>query len=195
MSGTADCEVRDDWFLEQDVNAWSSLAYVVAGVVLAVQVARHRLPTAVYALAAVVVAEGVGSVLFHGSAGDLSQFVHDVSLIGALGFVAGWHAGRLVGATDRGSIVGLVAGLVTAGVLWELFEYAIDSLFGFNMMKSGLPDTMGDFIVNTLGAALAALAGVVYLLDRAGRLGAPFDAFIETNRARFRKVFSRRTRG
>ena len=84
---------------------------------------------------------------------------------------------------------------MTAGVLWELFEYAMDSLFGFNMMKSGLPDTMGDFIVNTLGAALAALAGVVYLLDRAGRLGAPFDAFIETNRARFRKVFSRRTRG
>ena len=118
MSGTADCEVRDDWFLEQDVNAWSSLAYVVAGVVLAVQVTRHRLPTAVYALAAVVVAEGVGSVLFHGSAGDLSQFVHDVALIGALGFIAGWHAGRLVGATDRGSIVGLVVGLVTASVLW-----------------------------------------------------------------------------
>ena len=120
MSGTADCEVRDDWFLEQDVNAWSSLAYVVAGVVLAVQVARHRLPTAVYALAAVVVAEGVGSVLFHGSAGDLSQFVHDVALIGALGFIAGWHAGRLVGATDRGSIVGLVVGLVTASVLWAV---------------------------------------------------------------------------
>ena len=119
-SGTADCEVRDDWFLEQDVNAWSSLAYVVAGVVLAVQVARHRLPTAVYALAAVVVAEGAGSVLFHGSAGDLSQFLHDVALIAALGFVAGWHAGRLVGATDRGSIVGIVVGSVTATVLWAV---------------------------------------------------------------------------
>lgn len=84
---------------------------------------------------------------------------------------------------------------MTVGVLWEIFEYAMDTLFGFNMMKSGLPDTMGDFVVNTLGAALAAVAGVIYLLDRAGRLGAPFDLFIETNRARFRKVFSRRTRG
>jgi hypothetical protein len=84
---------------------------------------------------------------------------------------------------------------MTVGVLWEVFEYAMDTVFGFNMMKSGLPDTMGDFIVNTLGAALAAVAGVIYLLDRAGRLGAPFDLFIETNRARFRKVFSRRTRG
>jgi hypothetical protein len=84
---------------------------------------------------------------------------------------------------------------MTVGVLWEIFEYAMDTLFGFNMMKSGLPDTMGDFIVNTLGAALAAVAGVIYLLGRAGRLGAPFDLFIETNRARFRKVFARKKRG
>lgn len=84
---------------------------------------------------------------------------------------------------------------MTVGVLWEVFEYGMDTLFGFNMMKSGLPDTMGDFIVNTLGAALAALAGVIYLLGRAGRLGAPFDLFIETNRARFRKVLARKTRG
>jgi hypothetical protein len=83
---------------------------------------------------------------------------------------------------------------MTVGVLWEIFEYAMDTLFGFNMMKSGLPDTMGDLIVDGIGAALAALAGVVYLLDRAGRLGAPFDVFIETNRARFRKVFARRRR-
>lgn len=84
---------------------------------------------------------------------------------------------------------------MTVGVLWEIFEYAMDTLFGFNMMKSGLPDTMGDFMVNTLGAALAAGAGVIYLLDRAGRLGAPFDVFIETNRTRFRKVFARKKRG
>lgn len=83
---------------------------------------------------------------------------------------------------------------MTVGVLWELFEFAMDTLFGFNMMKSGLPDTMGDFIVNTLGAALAALAGVIYLLGSAGRLGAPFDLFIHTNKSRFRKVFTRRKR-
>jgi hypothetical protein len=84
---------------------------------------------------------------------------------------------------------------ITVGTLWELFEYAMDTLFGFNMMKSGLPDTMGDFIVNTLGAGLAAGAGVIYLWGRAGRLGAPFDLFIQTNRARFRKVFARNKRG
>ncbi len=120
MSGTADCEVRDDWFLEQDVNAWSSLAYLAAGVIMAVQVFRHRLPAAAYGLAAVVAVEGAGSLLYHGAAGDASQFLHDVPLIAALGFVAGWHAGRLVAATDRGSLVGLVVGLATASVLWAV---------------------------------------------------------------------------
>ncbi len=120
MAGTADCEVRDDWFLEQDVNAWSSLAYLVAGAALLVQVSRHRLPTAAYGLAAVVAAEGLGSLLYHGAAGDLSQFLHDVPLIGALGFVAGWHAGRLVDAADRGSVIGLVAGLLAASALWAV---------------------------------------------------------------------------
>lgn len=82
---------------------------------------------------------------------------------------------------------------MTVGALWEIFEYAMDSLFGFNMMKSGLPDTMGDLIVDAIGAVLAALAGVVYLQDRAGRrLRAPFDQFIETNRSRFRKVLKRK---
>ncbi|RYH95350.1 MAG: hypothetical protein EON48_18995, partial [Acetobacteraceae bacterium] len=70
---------------------------------------------------------------------------------------------------------------MTVGTLGEIFEYAMDTLFGFNMMKSGLPDTMGDLIVDAIGAAVAALAGVIYLLGRGGRLGAPFDLFIETN--------------
>lgn len=84
---------------------------------------------------------------------------------------------------------------LAVGALWEIFEFAMDTLFGFNMMKSGLPDTMGDLIVDAVGAALAALAGVIFLLGRAGRLGVPFDLFIETNRARFRKVLTRRKRG
>ena len=84
---------------------------------------------------------------------------------------------------------------MTVGALWEIFEFAMDMTFGFNMMKSGLPDTMGDLIVDAVGAALAALAGVVYLLGRAGRLGAPFDLFIETNRTRFRKILARGKRG
>lgn len=82
---------------------------------------------------------------------------------------------------------------ITVGTLWEIFEYAMDSLFGLNMMKSGLPDTMGDLIVDAVGAMLAAGAGVVYLSGRAGtRVRAPFDDFIASNRKRFRKLLKRR---
>ena len=61
-SGTSDCELRDDWLLEQDVNAWTSLTYLAAGLLLAWEVHRSRLPRAVYGLAAVVAAEGIGSL-------------------------------------------------------------------------------------------------------------------------------------
>ena len=119
-SGTSDCELRDDWWLEQDVNAWTSLTYLAAGLLLAWEVRRSRLPRAVYGLAAVVAAEGIGSFAYHGEASDLSQFLHDVPLIGALCFVAGWHAGRLVDRADTGSLIGLAIGLVASTAMWAL---------------------------------------------------------------------------
>ena len=117
---TADCEVRDTWFLEQDVNAWTSLSYVAAGIILLVEVARSRLPKAVLALALVAVAEGFGSLLFHGTGGEFSQFLHDVPMIGALGFIAGWHVGRLLDACDRWSLIGLSAGVIVSTILWAV---------------------------------------------------------------------------
>jgi glycerol-3-phosphate O-acyltransferase/dihydroxyacetone phosphate acyltransferase len=117
---TADCEVRDTWFLEQDVNAWTSMSYVAAGLILLVEVLRSRLPKAVIGLALLAVAEGFGSLLFHGTGGEFSQFLHDVPLIGAVGFIAGWHVGRLVGAPDRWSIVGLLLGVSISTLLWAV---------------------------------------------------------------------------
>jgi hypothetical protein len=49
------------------------------------------------------------------------------------------------------------------GVLWEIFEFTIDNLFGFNMQKSGLVDTMWDIIVNTVGAGIASISGYFYI--------------------------------
>ena len=78
---------------------------------------------------------------------------------------------------------------ITVGTLWEIFEYAMDSIFGYNMQKSGLRDTMGDLIVNAVGAMVAALGGVFYLSgERGWNLGGTFDAFIAANRSRFGKV-------
>lgn len=57
------------------------------------------------------------------------------------------------------------------GALWEIFEFAMDQFFGLNMQKSGLMDTMGDLIVNMIGALVASLSGFFYLQHRAHGLG------------------------
>ena len=58
---------------------------------------------------------------------------------------------------------------VTIGTLWEIFEFAMDQLFGLNMQKamlsdsSGLTDTMWDMIVNAIGALIISFLGWRYL--------------------------------
>ncbi len=52
---------------------------------------------------------------------------------------------------------------LAAGVLWEIFEFAMDRLLGTNMQKSGLLDTMGDLMVNAVGALFASFVGYLYL--------------------------------
>ncbi|WP_404363599.1 hypothetical protein [Marinobacter sp.] len=55
------------------------------------------------------------------------------------------------------------------GALWEIFEFAMDSLAGMNMQKamlgdpSGLTDTMWDLIVDALGALVISVLGFRYL--------------------------------
>jgi hypothetical protein len=77
---------------------------------------------------------------------------------------------------------------VFIGVGWEVFEFGMDQLFGLNMQKSGLIDTMWDLIVDMIGALLGAVAGFLYLKGR--ELGGPsrmLSEFIAGNRRLFRK--------
>lgn len=52
------------------------------------------------------------------------------------------------------------------GTIWEIFEFSMDYFFGLNMQKSGLADTMGDLIVNSLGALFTSIIGFIYLKGR-----------------------------
>jgi len=52
---------------------------------------------------------------------------------------------------------------LSMGVIWEIYEFSMDSLFGLNMQKSGLSDTMGDLIVDALGALVVPIIGYFYL--------------------------------
>lgn len=62
------------------------------------------------------------------------------------------------------------------GALWEIFEFFMDSVFGTNMLKSGLRDTMWDLIVDSLGALTASTIGYIYLKYK---VRDPFDTFVD----------------
>lgn len=77
---------------------------------------------------------------------------------------------------------------LSMGTMWEIFEFAMDQLFGLNMQKTGLVDTMWDLIVNTLGAGIGATAGFFYLKGQEfGGLTGVLQEFVQANRRFFRK--------
>jgi uncharacterized membrane protein YjdF len=81
------------------------------------------------------------------------------------------------------------------GVLWELFEFAMDTFFGTNMQKamlgdpSGLTDTMLDLLVDAAGALVITTYGYVYLSATAtdSFLRRWISAFIRHNPGLFRR--------
>ena len=78
---------------------------------------------------------------------------------------------------------------VTIGTGWEIFEFAMDQLFGFNMQKSGLMDTMGDLIVNLIGAFVGSTVGYAYLRGQArGGVAAIIDEFVRSNPRFFKRI-------
>ena len=77
---------------------------------------------------------------------------------------------------------------ITIGSLWEIFEFAMDQLFGFNMQKSGLVDTMTDLIVNVVGASIGAGIGYIYLIGRGVGPAWMIEQFVRLNAKLFRKL-------
>ena len=70
------------------------------------------------------------------------------------------------------------------GATWEIFEFAMDQIFGLNMQKSGLVDTMWDLIVDACGGLIGAGAGFAYAKGHeTGRLTSVIGDFIRENRA------------
>ena len=90
-------------------------------------------------------------------------------LLGIVGFVVLFllHQTDRLPAGMRPSFVCFfgVTFAVTLGVLWEVFEYAVDELApAINMQsrETGVADTMHDLIVDTLGAVVVAFMAYAY---------------------------------
>jgi len=84
---------------------------------------------------------------------------------------------------------------VGMGVVWEIFEFSMDSLFGMDMQKemlgdpSGLTDTMWDLIVDTLGALVISVLGYGYIRTARNEsfLERWIQAFIKNNPQLFKR--------
>jgi len=51
---------------------------------------------------------------------------------------------------------------LSAGTLWEIFEFSMDNFFDMNMQKNGLDDTMSDLVIDALGALIVSLGANSY---------------------------------
>ena len=97
------------------------------------------------------------------------SFLHTFSavLLGAIGFTLVYilNDNPKVQLKMRPGFIALFAlcFALSVGVVWEIFEFAMDSFFSLNMQKSGLVDTMWDLIVDFVGASFAAILGYVSL--------------------------------
>ncbi|WP_207782196.1 hypothetical protein [Phytoactinopolyspora limicola] len=91
-----DCEVFSSAFWGQPANSVTSLAFVVAGVVIAVATRGPAQPRRLM-YAFLVAATGIGSFVFHGPAPSWSPIVHDAPLVALLAFVAADAVSDLLG--------------------------------------------------------------------------------------------------
>jgi hypothetical protein len=117
-------------------------------------------------------------------------------LLGVVGFVALFLLNR----TDRiprGMTPGFlcffaVTFAVFLGVLWEIFEFAVDRFaprINMQSNETGVVDTMQDLIVDTIGAVVVAVMGWIYM--KTGRYSFIADGvrgFVNKNPRLFRRT-------
>lgn len=84
---------------------------------------------------------------------------------------------------------------VAVGTIWEVFEFAMDRIFGFDMQKpmlddpSGLTDTMWDLILNVLGAFTISTLGWWYMVrQQPSFIDLWIDKFIARNPQLFKRL-------
>lgn len=104
---------------------------------------------------------------------DIALHVSSGLLLGILGFLLVYvlNESERIDVHMRARFVAIFAFFfaVTVGAVWEMFEFAMDSLFATNMQKpmlgdpSGLTDTMWDLIVDAAGALVICGLGWFYM--------------------------------
>ncbi len=88
LEEASDCEAVRDGILGQPANTVTSLAFVAAGLIVLDAVRRQRAGDPTRRLFGwLLVAIGIGSVLYHGPHPPGARFVHDLPILGVVAFV------------------------------------------------------------------------------------------------------------
>ncbi|MBU1036939.1 hypothetical protein KKF32_02800 [Patescibacteria group bacterium] len=120
-------------------------------------------------------------------------------LCGILGFIFIYsinnrYKGRLYMNPSFVALFAFTFSLAVGGVLWEILEFILDSLFNLGMQENSLTDTMGDLITDTIGALLVAIVGYLWMRKKlrstfvGGFISRFISRFVKRNRHLFRKV-------
>jgi len=115
---------------------------------------------------------------------DLLLHTSSGILIGLTGFVVTYFFLFTSRVKANPALVSLfsVTFSVAAATLWEIFEFIMDQIFGFNMQKSGFNDTMSDLIVAFLGACVVGFGVYRYLTNNTdGIIKLTINSFIMYN--------------
>lgn len=129
---------------------------------------------------------------------DIALHATSGLLLGIVGFLLVYvlNESRRVDLYMRPGFVAFFAFLfaVSMGVIWEIFEFGMDQVFGMEMQKaligdaSGLTDTMWDLIVDTLGALTISLSGWWFMQrPEEGFIQLWIQKFIDRNPGLFRQ--------
>lgn len=172
--GESDCELIREGHLAQPVNAWTSVAYAVLGIWVAVRYGRSGDVTGWMSIGfgMVLVLVGAGSVMFHGPQGAGAQWLHDVPIVVAIAFIACWNlaAAGTISWTRSAQLIVLAA--VIVGVL----AIAVPSTALWAGIPLGIAAVVTEWIVrrgSIVWAPVAIVAIIGGTLNLLGRTSGP----------------------
>jgi glycerol-3-phosphate O-acyltransferase/dihydroxyacetone phosphate acyltransferase len=188
--GASDCERLGTGLIAQPFNTWTSFAYLLAGGWIVARWRRWRLDQSATVFGALVFANGLGSIAYHAAADSSGRWLHDLSLLGALGFVAGWQVGKLgpdgVSRAGRWATIAAAVVLVVMGVVLVPVPDATDAVvvvlvaialvaFVVERVRTRARPAWSDlpFVL------IAVFAVVAFLLGRTGSLACHPDAVFQ----------------
>ena len=170
--GWPDCERIHATGIAQPVNAWSSLAFAIAGAWILLRAARgdHGRTPELVVFGVAVSVNAIGSFAYHGLRVPWGHWAHDVGIYAVLAFVA-VHALGTVRGWPRRTILSAYAGVLAAASLLRWWAPGLgDALAGglaaaavageLLAWRAGLRPRRSDGLTLHLAAWLLALAAV-----------------------------------